>query len=568
MSILKIDTTLELINNFRGFTNTAVGEGTIVETLGYSTIGDGGGAQWKRTGNLLTASKSPAQLGDARLSDKGSNEWALVHSGTINVLKLGADNTTTTDSYYVFLAAITALSSGGKVYAPSGEYRLGQPLIIDTDGITIYGDGGGSNITVTTLYGYHELGPVVHFRRFNPALFDLNIDSSPARGIAVAGGNNIGFLWEPADTGVLLIADGTFKRLGVFDQPDSGWVISAGTRRGLLDQIYSRNNGGHAGAVTNGALTSRVNISNVGIITINNCSAENCGGHALSIGDPAEVSAVPFRIDVNNYEGSDCAFDAAVRHSNAQLYVRGHNIRSVISAWRGIQPASQFSGGVYASGVNLEFINTRFVDTTDCVTIQTDDFSVRGVKIDGLVVENNVIGANQANAIILPAAGDARGVRVWAQVTVNTSWIDNLVGGVGPGLEVYYNEDRDIYGDTVYQDRLIPRLLSPVSRLLTDLLTTDAGAITINSTNHRVINEGGAAAGNLLTILGGEEGDIICLSAGTSSQTVIVNHNAAGVANTISCGGADINLDSSKDRLTLEYSGGHWIMLSYADNGV
>ena len=50
MSILKIDTTLELINNFRGFTNTAVGEGTIVETLGYSTIGDGGGAQWKRTG--------------------------------------------------------------------------------------------------------------------------------------------------------------------------------------------------------------------------------------------------------------------------------------------------------------------------------------------------------------------------------------------------------------------------------------------------------------------------------------------------------------------------------------
>jgi len=78
MSILKIDTTLELINNFRGFTNTAVGEGTIVETLGYSTIGDGGGAQWKRTGTTGTASQSPAQLGNALLNDASGNQWSLV----------------------------------------------------------------------------------------------------------------------------------------------------------------------------------------------------------------------------------------------------------------------------------------------------------------------------------------------------------------------------------------------------------------------------------------------------------------------------------------------------------
>jgi len=104
MSILKIDTTLELINNFRGFTNTVVGEGTIVETLGYSTIGDGGGAQWKRTGNLLTASQSPAQLGDARLSDKGSNEWALVVGSSIKIEQLGA-KTADADSSAVFVAA-------------------------------------------------------------------------------------------------------------------------------------------------------------------------------------------------------------------------------------------------------------------------------------------------------------------------------------------------------------------------------------------------------------------------------------------------------------------------------
>jgi len=104
MSILKIDTTLELINNFRGFTNTVVGEGTIVETLGYSTIGDGGGAQWKRTGNLLAASQSPAQLGDARLSDKGSNEWALVAGTNLNIKAIGGDSLAA-DNASVFTAA-------------------------------------------------------------------------------------------------------------------------------------------------------------------------------------------------------------------------------------------------------------------------------------------------------------------------------------------------------------------------------------------------------------------------------------------------------------------------------
>ena len=107
MSILKIDTTLELISNFRGFTNTAVGEGTIVETLGYSTIGDGGGAQWKRTGNLLTASQSPAQLGDARLSDKGSNEWALA-SNPISIEMLGATGDDATDNNLILIAAEAA----------------------------------------------------------------------------------------------------------------------------------------------------------------------------------------------------------------------------------------------------------------------------------------------------------------------------------------------------------------------------------------------------------------------------------------------------------------------------
>jgi hypothetical protein len=85
VALIKIDTTLELINNFKG--NVAVG--TLVETLGYASVGDGGGAQWKRTGNLLTASQSPAQLVDGLLNDAGGNQWALVVGNSIEVLQLG-----------------------------------------------------------------------------------------------------------------------------------------------------------------------------------------------------------------------------------------------------------------------------------------------------------------------------------------------------------------------------------------------------------------------------------------------------------------------------------------------
>jgi len=120
MSILKIDTTLELINNFRGFTNTVVGEGTIVETLGYSTIGDGGGAQWKRTGNLLAASQSPAQLGDARLSDKGSNEWALVIDGGINIKSIGGADTLA-DNLIFINTAVAALTTGNIIFPDDGN---------------------------------------------------------------------------------------------------------------------------------------------------------------------------------------------------------------------------------------------------------------------------------------------------------------------------------------------------------------------------------------------------------------------------------------------------------------
>ena len=136
MSLIKIDTTLELINNFKG--NVAVG--TLVETLGYASVGDGGGAQWSKTATIGTASKSPAQLGDARLSDKGSNEWALVHSGTIDPMKLGA--TEAAEDNYDFLQA--ALNGGKIIDLQSNYFDYNGTLTSSKVGAGIIGNGSST----------------------------------------------------------------------------------------------------------------------------------------------------------------------------------------------------------------------------------------------------------------------------------------------------------------------------------------------------------------------------------------------------------------------------------------
>jgi hypothetical protein len=109
---IKVSTTEKFISSFSG----SVPVGTVVETLGYSTEGDGGGASWKKTATTGTASQSPAQLVDALLNDASGNQWALVE-GT--AAALGVDFSDSTDS----LAALTA-GFGGALKLTDGTVKV------------------------------------------------------------------------------------------------------------------------------------------------------------------------------------------------------------------------------------------------------------------------------------------------------------------------------------------------------------------------------------------------------------------------------------------------------------
>lgn len=69
-------TTQDFINN--GKIPASATAGFIVQTEGYSSKGDGGGAQWRFTGVTGQApSQTPTQLGDAKLTDASGNEFKL-----------------------------------------------------------------------------------------------------------------------------------------------------------------------------------------------------------------------------------------------------------------------------------------------------------------------------------------------------------------------------------------------------------------------------------------------------------------------------------------------------------
>ncbi len=124
----------------------------ILETKGYATKGDGGGAQWKHNGVTgQTASQSPTQLGDALLNDASGNQWELIlpatyKEPTVNIRTLGASIDGATSDYPVLVAArafLVRVYGFGAINLSTGVIALDSTLEISTDEIYLIGAGRG-----------------------------------------------------------------------------------------------------------------------------------------------------------------------------------------------------------------------------------------------------------------------------------------------------------------------------------------------------------------------------------------------------------------------------------------
>ena len=93
-------------------------------------------------------------------------------------------------------------------------------------------------------------------------------------------------------------------------------------------------------------------------------------------------------------------------------------------------------------------------------------------------------------------------------------------------------------------------------------LTISSGAITVTGCFHSVDTESDAGTDDLATINGGEEGQILVLTANNAARSVVVKD---GTGNIKSAG--DFTLDNSEDTIALIYTGSAWLELTRSNNG-
>ena len=139
---LDLPTTTDLINGTR-----AIKSGDIVETSGFTTSGDGGGAKWQFNGLTgQTASQTPAQLGNALLNDASGNQFKLVLTGgTIPLESLGAKGDNSTDDTTAIQAAINTSESLSVPVLVSSKVFIVTSLILKA-GVSIRGTSLNSSI--------------------------------------------------------------------------------------------------------------------------------------------------------------------------------------------------------------------------------------------------------------------------------------------------------------------------------------------------------------------------------------------------------------------------------------
>lgn len=113
-----------------------------IRTAGYTTVGDGGGALYKRISTPV-----PVQAWHVQSQD---GAWWQLAEKIINPLMFGALGNDAADDTAALVAWIAATAAlGGSAHLPTGTYRISAGLSI-TAGMKIYGDGFWSIIRLMT----------------------------------------------------------------------------------------------------------------------------------------------------------------------------------------------------------------------------------------------------------------------------------------------------------------------------------------------------------------------------------------------------------------------------------
>jgi hypothetical protein len=204
--------------------------GVIINTDGYYTVGDGGGAQfYAATGAAVGTYVDNGGSIIVPTGGDGSSAWLAITNGTVNVLTFGADKTGLSNSTDAIQAAIAA---GKIIYFPPGVYKC-NILMQNVYGKRLKGAGVGTKgATVSRLIPNDTTLPVIKTTQnaVDVWLEDLYIDAQLSGQLPTT----------PTGTGVLLQAyapyvfwRGGVRNLFIFGFQD-GFVLDCDINAGEI----------------------------------------------------------------------------------------------------------------------------------------------------------------------------------------------------------------------------------------------------------------------------------------------------------------------------------------------
>jgi hypothetical protein len=399
------------------------------------------GYQWTTNCGSATAVTATGSTTARTLADRFADG--------VNVKDYGALGDGVTDDYAAIQAAINAVDTGlgGTVFFPKGVYIVSQPLTASSFGVILKGAGKSA----TTLSATHSSGPVYRWKRSLCEVHDMTIDASGAR----LSGDSVdhGLQGMSNDTAGHAVASSVLRNVRVLNQPGVAIHLVGAVSMSHLENCHAEDCGGHPLLIESGESLGRTNNVQPGQVFVSQFRGIDCGGN-FAIGDPDDTLEA-YRCVVNDCELIDCATDAGVRFSAHGFYIRGNNMAvHEIAAGAASTPSGHLCVLLWGENVYARNIRVINCDANAITVHHTAGYNTKGVILDG----QRVIGSGTQNPLITVTSG-AVNVEAYNRTPANITSL--MTAGVTGGYIVFNNArtvaDSHTFGGTVAVSSNVPR---------------------------------------------------------------------------------------------------------------
>jgi hypothetical protein len=343
MSLIKINTTLELINNFKG----SVTVGTIVETLGYASVGDGGGAKFTLQPSGYVALAGDVTLANGSVAALQTGDIVTVSSfGAINnaTIQLAVDRAKAEAKTNVFVPLIDT-----EIEISSAINGVNCVLDIDFNGNTLYPTAAA--FSVVSMEGGFDIDSTNI-----SALTNVVVDGANVTQVTTTDYNlfSVGDVVKITSSDLIPTLHSADRKLGQY-----GVVSSISTNTLVLDsEIYEENlyiTDLRIGRLNNSSYAIRnLKVSNpdgvkpnalISILSARDCVFDNVTG--------VNARSVFIRpTNVYKYHAINCGYANSADNTSAEEYGYGVDDRS---CYMGVIDNFKGSGGRHAVTTNARW---------------------------------------------------------------------------------------------------------------------------------------------------------------------------------------------------------------------